>query len=489
MSTVTYSGFCVHAQGSAFQVKLDTRTPIAELIPQLLDELAPLSESDEVREFLEAEWASWAIERGPVRHRIDPESTLADSGVRPGTDLYLTHRKATEDYPVLHDDVAQGAEVVSADLYPKMSPEDTRRIGAAALPLAVAALSAVGAGSVILGDGGAIRWVVLGMLAVVSAMCLSTATVLLRAYEAYDDVAAGLSLSAYIAGAGAAVVSIPRDLSIWHLTTVGAVTVAMAAVQIALTGNRPATLHAGVAAVATCSVIVGVAGMLYEVSAQAAAAQMTALLLAIAVYSPQLARIAGRLRVNYLPATGEPLTDRRDMSIKEVSRRSTSAVAIEAVINRRDRVVETLSLLVGMVSGVSLAIIVAAFAGGWFTRQYEWQMFFLVAASCVALIAAGRGFAPRAAAVPLLIAGPTAWAAYLLGRAIGQHPADNTVLLAGAVPALTALLISAAWAIRQKDMYSPLSKAHLERIATVAVITVVPLLVLVMQVWARIRNS
>ena len=112
----------------------------------------------------------------------------------------------------------------------------------------------------------------------------------------------------------------------------------------------------------------------------------------------------------------------------------------------------------------------------------------LVATAAVVVVAVGRGLVVRAAALPLMITGPLAWTAYLIGRSLSATPADTAVLLAGSIPLLIGLLLSAIWAIRAQTLHSPLSKRRLEILATLAVVTVFPLLVLIMDGWSKVRN-
>ena len=135
-----------------------------------------------------------------------------------------------------------------------------------------------------------------------------------------------------------------------------------------------------------------------------------------------------------------------------------------------------------------MALVAAAAAGGYFTSNYEWHMFALVGSASVATVAIGRGLVIRAAAVPLMVAGPLAATAYLAGRAVSPHQADSVVLIAGAAPLMLFVLLSTLWAIRAQSMHSPLDKRRLERVAVLAVVAVFPLLVLIMDGWSKVRN-
>ncbi|CPW66865.1 type VII secretion integral membrane protein EccD [Mycobacteroides abscessus] len=487
LSDTTYIAVNVHARNSAFEMKLHAHTPVVALLPRLRKQLSDLVEDGPVKDYLAAERVEWALESGPTRERLDPENTLDEGGVPPGEQLYLTHRTRTESYPVLRDDLADGTAEVSKRLFAVLDRKDTRALGAVSLPFTVAAVAGVGIADVFSGDTRA-RWVVLGALVALSLMCASLAAVLTRTRTRYGDIAGALCIGAYISTAAAALVGVPRELGVWHLTTVGAGVATMAVLLWSVTGNKPPSLHVGVTAVSVSAVLVGLLYTILPVSSQALAAQMIFLCLGVILWCTQISRLVGRVQVNYIPTTGEPLIKRKDQSVAQVSRRSTSAAAIESMLNQEVRVIQTLNALIGLVATGSLAMVIAAFAGGYYTRNYEWHMFALVATAAVASVAVGRGLVIRAASIPLTICGPLTWTAYLTGRALSESRADDVVLLAGSVPLVIAVLLSSIWAIRAQTMHSPLSKRRLEIFATIAVITVFPLLVFIMEGWPRVRN-
>lgn len=487
LNDTTFTAVNVHVHGTAFQCKLHAHTPVMSLIQQVREQFSDLSESEELDDYLKAERVQWALEHGPVRRRLDPETTLDEAGIAPGADLYLTHRTRTESYPVLRDDVAEGAAEVSKRVFTVLDGGDTRRLGVMALPAAVTAVAAIGIADVF-SVNVAVRWPVVGVLVALTLMCASVAAVLSQVREDYADLAGSLCVCGYLSAAAAAIAAVPREPGVWHITTAGAAVATLVAVLWPLTKQRPAALHVGVGVMAFCGVFVGVAHTALDVSSQAVAAQLIFVATAVLVWGTQIARQVGKVRVNYIPTTGEPLLNRSELTVAQVSRRSTSGVAMEAMLNQETRVITTLQALIGMVAAAGAVLVAAAAAGGYFTHDYEWHMFALVSAAAIAAVAVGRGLVIRAASVPLMVAGPLAAAAYLTGRCLSPHPADVTVLVAGAAPLLIFVLISSIWAVRAQSLHSPLGKRRLEIVATVAVVTMFPLLVLIMEGWSRVRN-
>lgn len=484
----TFVAVNVHVRDTAFQCKLHAHTPVVSLTSQLREQFsAKVKAQGPVAEYLQAERVEWALEHGPVRQRLNPEASLDEAGVAPGADVYLVHRTRTESYPVLRDDVAEGTAEVSKRMFAVLDGRDTRRLGVAALPAAAAAVAAIGIADVLTGNTVA-RWPVTAVLITLSVMAATVAAVLSRARSGYADVAAGLCVCAYLAAAGAGLVAVPRGLGVWHLLTVGAAVATTVVVLWSATDDRPAALHAGVATAATCAVVVGAANIAFPVSSQAIAAQLVCAAIAVIVWGTQIARRIGRVRVNHIPTTGEPLIRRSDATVAEVSRRSTSAAAIESMLGQEARVLTTLRALIGMISAAVAVLVLASAAGGYFTANYEWHMFALVAAASIAAVAVGRGLVIRAVSVPLLVGGPLGATAYLLGRALSPRQADVVVLAAGTVPLLIGVVIASAWAVRAQTLHSPLDKRRLELIATAAVVTLLPLLVLIMEGWSRVRN-
>lgn len=486
----TFISVSVHARDIAFGCKVHVHTPVVALIPQLRETLlAQCGDRPEVREYLTTEQVEWALEYGPIRSRVDSDATLEEAGVLPGTDLYLTHRSRTESYPVLRDDVAEGAAEVSKRMFSVLEARDTRRMGVVAIPVVVGAASAVGLASVLGGVAvGPLRWVVVAVLAAIAAMCASVAGVLSRGYDEYGDVSAALSVGTYLAAAAAAASGVPRAPGVWHLLAAGAVVTTTAVLLWTLTGNRPAALHTGVITAGAATVVVGLLHLLLPVSSQAVAAQLVAAAVAVMVWSTQASRLVGGVQVAYIPTTGEPLVNPDSGAVHEVSKKSTSAAAIEAMLNQENRVTVTLWALVGMVVSASVMLVASAAASGYFTVHYEWQTLALVIASAVAAVAVGRGMVVRAASVPMVAAGPLAVTAYLVARAVSPHPAGPSVIAAGLVPLLVIVLLSAIWAIRSQGMHSPIGKRRLELLAAVAVAVILPLLAFIMELWSRFRS-
>lgn len=487
LNDTTFTAVNVHVHGTDFQCKLHAHTPVMSLIQQVREQFNDMSESEALNDYLQAERVQWALEHGPVRRRLDPETTLDEAGIAPGADLYLTHRTRTESYPVLRDDVAEGAAEVSKRVFTVLDGGDTRRLGVMALPAAVTAVAAIGIADVFSVNVTA-RWPVVGVLVALTLMCASVAAVLSQVREDYADLAGSLCVCSYLAAAAAAIVAVPREPGVWHLTTAGAAVATLVAILWPLTKQRPAALHVGVGVTAFCGVFVGVTHTALAVSSQAVTAQLIFVATAVLVCGTQIARQVGKVRVNYIPTTGEPLLNRSELTVAQVSRRSTSGVAMEAMLNQETRVITTLQSLIGMVAAAGAVLVVSAAAGGYFTHDYEWHMFALVSAAAIAAVAVGRGLVIRAASVPLMVAGPLAAAAYLTGRCLSPHPADVTVLVAGAAPLLIFVLISSIWAVRSQALHSPLGKRRLEIVATAAVVTMFPLLVLIMEGWSRVRN-
>ena len=67
--------------------------------------------------------------------------------------------------------------------------------------------------------------------------------------------------------------------------------------------------------------LVGLLHMALPVSSQAVAAELVLTALLVILWCTQTSRLVGRVRVNYIPTTGEPLLRRKDMTVAAVSRR------------------------------------------------------------------------------------------------------------------------------------------------------------------------
>lgn len=486
LNDTTFLAVNVHIRNAELHCKLHAYTPVLSLTEQLREHFLGLVDDDAAVAYLTAQRVQWALEHGPVRRRLDPETTLDEAGVRPGADLYLTHRTRTESYPVLRDDVAEGAAEASKRMFTVLDGNDTRRLGVIALPAAAAVASLMGLASVF-SVSQANRLAVSVVLGMLTLMSMSMAGVLARLRQGFDDVSGALSVAAYITAAAAAFVAVPRAPSVWHVTTSGAAVGVVAAILGPVTRNRPAALHVGVGTAAMCAVLLGALRSATNSSPQATAAQLIFFSAVVMAYGTPISRMIGKLRGNYIPTTGEPLVT-KDETVAKVSRRSTSGAAIEAILNQEERVKTTLKALIGMMTSAGAMLVVGSGAAGYFTRSYEWHMFALVTAGSVAAVAVGRGLVIRSAALPLLVSGPCAASAYLIGRCLSPRPAGVEVLASGAVPLMVFVVISAIWAVRAKSLHSPIDKRRLEALATVAVIAMFPLVVLMMELWSKIRN-
>lgn len=485
----TFVSVNIRADKLAFAGKVHIRTPVSDLIHDILRDFRREAVTDRSDvSYLNAQGVSWALEYGPTRKLIPLDMTLEEVDIRNGSTLYLTHRQSTESYPILRDDIAEGAVDVSKREFPIVEAKDTRTAALFAFPATAAIMALTGLG-LISGDASVFRWPAVGVLGLIAFMTAALAVVLYQKPEdKNEDIAASLSVSAYIAAAAAGICAIPRDMSIWHIATAGAAVVTLMTILILASGNRPARLHVGVGVLAITSIVIGGLQYLINTSTQGLAVEFMAAAAVLMIWSTKSSRNIGGVQVNYIPTLGEPMQDRATLSVAEVSRNSGSKGALESMMNRETNVIAATNAMIGQAYACSAMSIVAATVAGWHTASYEWPLFAYVAAICIIMLSVSRAVAIRGVALPLLAAGVGTWAGYMVGRVQADIPPSPLLIGLASIILVVGVVVGSMWAIRKRRMHSPLRKRDLGWIAALAILSIGPLLVFIVGLLGRIRG-
>ncbi|MFD0276381.1 type VII secretion integral membrane protein EccD [Kitasatospora sp. NPDC127111] len=394
---------------------------------------------------------------------LDPGATPATAGLRHGDVLHL--RPAGAPLPVPHfDDLADGVADRVGRGPGRWRPELTRALAlvlaGGALAALAAALLGAGAGPATAARCAAVAAVLTTACAVTARMRADRSSVLLTGLGAFGFAAlAGLTLRAAPAGG-----HLPGATGV--LAAAGGV-VAIAALLLgvgALPLAVPGTALVGAIA-AACGAIAVRAG---RADAVQAAATLAVALFVLGHLAPRLALRAARLRVPHLPRDAAEL--QRDIEPEpgeRLDRRVTLATAC----------LDTIATASALVQAVAVTLLVIL--------DSSWTGWLLPLALGAALLLRARGTEGTLQRVPALLCGAYAAALVLVLRAAPAGPGGQAAAIA-VLLAAAALLPAAAWRLPRARLLPVWG--HLGDLAeTVTAIALLPLLLQVIGVYARLR--
>jgi hypothetical protein len=184
------------------QHRMDTSVSTAVPLSRLAIDLATKLAADLAEERVPTRWLTnpgSALELAPISgDRWDQTKTLAELDVVDGNRIILTTRDANERYPRIIESLAdQSAEIRSSHFAP-WDAAASHAFAAAGMPTAVAAVSAIAAGTAVR-HGGMAQWIIaaaLGIVGVIVALSAVTCT----QFKPKSPVTPALGLSMHAGG-------------------------------------------------------------------------------------------------------------------------------------------------------------------------------------------------------------------------------------------------------------------------------------------------
>jgi type VII secretion integral membrane protein EccD len=351
------------------QHRMDTSVSTAVPLSRLAIDLATKLAADLAEERVPTRWLTnpgSALELAPISgDRWDQTKTLAELDVVDGNRIILTTRDANERYPRIIESLAdQSAEIRSSHFAP-WDAAASHAFAAAGMPTAVAAVSAIAAGTAVR-HGGMAQWIIAAALGIVGVIvALSAVTCTQFKPKSPVTPALGLSMHALLGAAAAAVV--PSDgWGVWNL----AAAVMITATSAGMVTLQPPLLWGHVAVLTgSGSVLVG-AGVCLAYSTwrdvtpvgYASVIATTAFLVYLA--NVTLARRFARLDLPVLPDVGEDMDMRQTRDLAVMSEKISNSDTWSALTHSEDRNVQARFASLGITVGTGAVAAVCALVAG-----------------------------------------------------------------------------------------------------------------------------
>ncbi|MFE2413411.1 type VII secretion integral membrane protein EccD [Kitasatospora sp. NPDC059408] len=417
MSTSAVAGLCrlrFHAPEAVFELAVPADVPLADLLPAIIGHAGPgLAESG-------LEHGGWVLQR-LGEEPLDEERSVEALALHDGDALYLRPRH--EALPPVHfDDLVDGVATGMHERGDTWRPALTRRL---ALALALAALAA--------------GWIVLalpGPAAPREAAAAGVAVLLLlgaaSASRAMADAGAGTALgAAAVPYLGLAALLLPAgpggdDLLGARVLAASSAAAGAAVLSLAAVGAA-APLFIGLVLVAALGVLAG-ALLLIGLAADQLVALVSVFAVLVGSFVPSVAFRLSGLRLPMLPRNAEELQENIDPV-------PATAVLPRALV--ADDYLMALYTAIGTVCAVCLTVL--PFTGGWAGPAEAGALALL-------LVLHARAIGSIRQRLVLLLPGVYGGAVLLTRFTTGASPSERLALL-GALVALTAALLVAAWTV------------------------------------------
>ncbi|MGF6889163.1 type VII secretion integral membrane protein EccD [Nocardia sp. GAS34] len=462
-------------------VGLPTAVPIAAFIADLvalIESRNPtVTESDDGIVPLQARHHTLArIGQDPIA----PSRTLTEAEVYDGELLVLREVSAKE-LPALFDDVIDAVSRLTTVEFRSWSPLAAQRTGLAASVLAVIAVLGALAWSRLHGDGLAAPFLLTGF----GLAAFVAAGIAARKY-ANGVTATWLALDGVLLLFGGAALFVPNSIGSPHLLFGFVVALAAAVLGYRLTGTG-ATMFATTATVA----VFGAAAAATRLVLDPATPKIAAGLLVVAVAGisamPRLAAVLARLPVPPVPTAGaaiDPADHEPRPTIEGIG--AIGATALPSAAGLGQRVKAANRFQSGMLTGCTIVAVAGALgAAEPLDGHWHWPGLALALVLVLVLCLRGRSFADLTQAATLIAGG----CVVAIVVAVGVAPVDPD----GPVWAAGLLLVFATAAvgfgvIGPRVEVTPVTRRAGELFEYLLIISLVPLVLWVMDVYTTARN-
>ncbi|MGV9972241.1 type VII secretion integral membrane protein EccD [Nocardia beijingensis] len=461
-------------------VGLPATVPIATFIGDLV---ALIRSRDPERSEAEEDSAPldarhWTLAR-LGREAIAPSRTLTEAEVYDG-ELLVLRSVAAKEAPALFDDVIDAVSRLTAEEFRSWSGAAARWMGLVVSALTVLATLAVLALSRGNGDPLAPALALLGC----GTAAFVAAGIAARRYT--DQVTATwLSLDGLLLLFGGAALLVPGALGSPHLLLGSSVLLIAALLGYRITGAG-ATLFSCAAALA---VIAGVAAAIHLIWHPGLPKLSAGLLVAgIAIISavPRLAAVLARLPIPPVPTAGgaiDPADHEPRPTIEGIGAIGASALPSAAGLGARARTANRFQS--GLVAACAASAVVGAFGVADPLGSPRWQGISLAVVTAIILALRGRSFADLAQAATLIGGGCLTAVVLIAGFAVGD--ADHTLLAAGVLLAFATGVVGFG-VIGPHIEVTPVTRRMIEIFEYLLIVSVIPLVLWVMNIYSMARN-
>ncbi|MEV0707519.1 type VII secretion integral membrane protein EccD [Nocardia aurea] len=458
---------------------LPATIPIAAFITDLVELIESrnpdLTEREEGAPLRTSHWTLAKIGRDP----IPPDQNLTAAEVFDGELLVLRSVTAKES-PALFDDVIDAVSKLTTDTFRNWS---ARAAGWMGIVLAlVSSLAAVGLLIAAKQDGAswAIGFVALGP----GIAGLAAAAIAMRRYRARMP-AVALSLYGVLLCAAAALLFVPNGIGSPHLMFA-----AVAALVAAVAGYSATGVGATLTSATVMTVLFGgvaaLVRMVWDIDASKIAAGVLVAALIMIAMAPRLAVAAARLPVPPVPTAGaaiDPADHEPRPTIEDIGAIGATALPSAAGLELRAKVANEYQS--GVIIGSAVAAVLSSVLVADPFGAARWQGITLGLVIAVILSLRGRAFADLTQSATLIGAGAVALLAVLVTVALG-HP-SWLVPMAGILLVIAASMV-AFGVIGPHTEMSPVTRRAGEIFEYLLIVTVIPLVLWVMDLYSAARN-
>lgn len=458
---------------------LPAAVPIATFISDIVDLIESrtpdLTEREDAAPPRTAHWTLARIGHDP----IPPNQSLTDADVFDG-ELLVLRSVTSKESPALFDDVIDAVSRLTADAFPSWSPIAARWMGL--LTALGGVLAAVGLLAAAKQDGasGLVGFITLGA----GIAALTAAVIAVRKYAAVLT-AVMLSLYTILLCAAAAALFVPGDLGSPHLMLACATALVVAVVAYSLTG-----VGAMVCAAVVITVLFGGCAafvrMVWDVDAPKIAAGALVAALIVITMAPRIAVAAARLPIPPVPTAGgviDPADHEPRPTIEDIGAIGATALPSAAGLELRAKAANHYQsgLLLGCVISAAVGAVLAADPLG----AARWQGIALAMVVGLILCLRGRSFADLVQAAVLIGGGATTLVAVLIAVALGQP--SYSVSIAAILLVISAAMLGFGVIAPHTEM-SPVMRRAGEITEYLLIVTVIPLVLWIMDLYSAARN-
>ncbi|WP_327112666.1 type VII secretion integral membrane protein EccD [Nocardia sp. NBC_01730] len=458
---------------------LPATIPIAAFITdvvELIESRTPdFTDPEEGAPLRTQHWTLARIGRGP----IPPSQTLTEAEVYDGELLVLRSVTAKES-PALFDDVIDAVSKLTTEMFRSWSPTSARWVGLIAALVAVLAAITLLVAARSHGAGIATGFVTVGA----GATAIAAAVIAIRMYQA-RLVAVVLSLYALLLFFASAALFVPGDVGSPHLLLACVAALVAAAVGYSITGVG-ATMFAAAITMALFGGVSAFVRMVWDSDPPKIAAGAMVVALIVLTMAPRIAVAAARLPVPPVPTAGaaiDPADHEPRPTIEDIG--AIGATALPSAAGLELRAGAANQYQSGVLIGSTVAAAAGAVIGADPFGAARWQGIALAVVVALILCLRGRSFADLTQACTLIVGGAATLIAIMVGVAFG-HP-SWLVPIAGILLAVAAVAVVFGVIGPHTEM-SPVTRRMGEIFEYLLIVTIIPLVLWIMDLYTAARN-
>ncbi|MEV4124632.1 type VII secretion integral membrane protein EccD [Nocardia sp. NPDC049707] len=458
---------------------LPATVPIAAYITdvvELIESRNPdLTEHDDSAPLRTQHWTLARIGRDP----IPPSQSLTDAEVFDGELLVLRSVTAKES-PALFDDVIDAVSKLTAETFHTWSPVSARWMGLMAGLVAVLAATVLLAVAKADGAGAAVGFIALGP----GLLAAGAAVIVSRRYQASLPVIV-LSLYALVLLFAGAALFVPGHFGSPHLLLASVATLVTAAVCYSAT-RIGATMFTAVITTVLFTGFSALVRMVWDPALSKIAAGVLVAALIVITMVPRIAVAAARLPVPPVPTAGgaiDPIDHEPRPTIEDIGAIGATALPSAAGLEQRARAANEYQS--GMVIGCGGAAAVGAVLAADPLGAARWQGIALAVVIALILCLRGRAFADLVQASTLIGCGALALVA--VGVGVGLGHTSWLMPIAGLLLVVTTAAVGFGVIGPHTEM-SPVTRRAGEIFEYLLIVTIIPLVLWIMDLYSAARN-